>query len=189
MSADGQKTVLQPLRYVPGWSPSRSGGRDGHDLAAAASRDLPDTARVRHRLAIDLTVRAVPVARAERHDGVEVAVETPAVLLARAHPQGLAPARQEHGPQQQRLHAARKGGVTGLDGEPTVPELVSEADLPKVGVPSMGRERHVGQHVRFRLVHEGGEFRQLRSDTNGRNCGRRCCPVVEPPPACKAGSG
>jgi len=37
------------------------------------------------------------------------------VLLARARPQGLAPARQEHGPQQQRLHAAREGGVTGLD--------------------------------------------------------------------------
>jgi len=64
------------------------------------------------------------------------------VLLARARHQGLAPARQGHGPQQQRLHAARKGGVTGLDGEPTVPELVSEADLPKVDVPSMGRERH-----------------------------------------------
>jgi len=34
----------------------------------------------------------------------------------------LAPARQDDGPQQQRLHARREHGVPGLDGELAVPE-------------------------------------------------------------------
>jgi len=119
------------------------------------------------------------VARAERHDGVEVAVETPAVLLARARRQGLAPARQEHGPQQQRLHAGREGCVTGLASELAVPELVSEADLPTVGVPS---SRHFDLLRRLdRLVQplfQGRETRRQRhhllpkGQRSGRSSGR-----------------
>ena len=102
---------------------------------------------------------AVPVRGAERHDGVEVAVEAPAVLPARAGRQGLAPARQQNGPEQQRLHAWREDGVSGIDGELAIAELVGEAHLPQVGMTLLGAEQvrhpdgramaahHLGHHA------------------------------------------
>ena len=75
---------------------------------------------------------AVPVGGTERHDGVEVAVEAPATLLAGAGRQGMTPSRQEDGSQQQRLHARREDGVDGVDGELAVAQLVGEAHLPEI---------------------------------------------------------
>ncbi len=70
---------------------------------------------------------AMAVGGTERHDGVEVPIEAASVLVAGAGRECLAPARQDDGPQQQRLHARREHGVPGLDGELAVPELVGEA--------------------------------------------------------------
>ncbi len=80
----------------------------------------------------------MPVAGNQGHDGVEVSVEAPAVLVARAGRQGLAPARQDHGAPQQRLHARGEDRVTGIDGELAVSQLVREADLPLIGVTLLG---------------------------------------------------
>ena len=102
---------------------------------------------------------AVPIGGAEGHDGVEVAVEAPAVLLAGAGRQGVAPPRLQDGPQQKRLHARREDGVAGVDGKLAVPELVSEAHLPEIGVALLGAEQvrhpdrgtmaahHLGHHA------------------------------------------
>ncbi len=62
-----------------------------------------------------------------REEAVTIPIEAASVLVAGAGRECLAPARQDDGPQQQRLHARREHGVPGLDGELAVPELVGEA--------------------------------------------------------------
>ena len=56
------------------------------------------------------------------------------VLSARSPPS----AGDDHGAKQQRLHARGEDGITGLDGELAVPQLMGEADLPGVGMALLG---------------------------------------------------
>src|SRR4051794_41322304 len=62
----------------------------------------------------------------ERHDGVEVALETAPVLATRALGEAAMAAGQHNGAQQQRLHARGEDGVARLNGVAAVAELMHD---------------------------------------------------------------
>lgn len=73
---------------------------------------------------------AMPVYGSERHDGIERAIQPSAVFAPCAFGQIATAPGNRHGAQQQRLHARGEDGVSRLDGELAIAQLVSQADLP-----------------------------------------------------------
>ena len=81
---------------------------------------------------------AVVVDRGERHDGVEIMVEAPPPgASCSVRERAMAP-RQHDGAEQQGLHSGCEDRIASLDREFAVPELVGEANLPVIGVPTLG---------------------------------------------------
>ena len=89
----------------------------------------------------------VVVGGRQRHDGVELVIETASVLAPRALGQIAVAAGEHHGAQQQRLHARREHRVTRVDGILTIAQLVRQAALPLLGM-SLLRAVEIGDPQR-----------------------------------------
>jgi len=85
-----------------------------------------------------LAQQAVAVGGSKYHDGVEVAFEATAIFVVGVVGQAAMAARQRDGAQQQRLHARGEDGVARFHGEATIAQLMCQADLPGLGMATLG---------------------------------------------------
>ena len=81
---------------------------------------------------------AMAVNRGERHDGIEVMVEAPPPGASCCVREGAMAPRQHDGAEQQGLHPGCEDRIAGLDRECAVAELVGEANLPVIGMTTLG---------------------------------------------------
>ena len=81
---------------------------------------------------------AMAVVWGQGQDGVEIALQPAAIFKPGAFLQGEAAAGEDDGAQDQGFHAGREHAVAGLDGVAQVSELVSQANLPGIGMTALG---------------------------------------------------